>query len=151
MRTFKGRFDPVPAGAVNAAEKRLGVELPTDYRTFLLTTNGLCPETDLSFTVPERGTVLLGSLYGICADRTHGDLEHEQEDATLWDPLPVGYVAIGHDPGGCLLLLTTLGDDSGSVYFWDRKGFWVRADGRNIFLVAKSFTEFMESLSESAR
>jgi hypothetical protein len=91
---------------------------------------------------------MLGILYGVGSERTHADLEYEQEEATLWDPLPDGYLAIGSDPGGNLLLLSTLGKDAGRVWFWDRVGFWVREDGQNTFPVAATFTQFIESLRE---
>jgi hypothetical protein len=89
-------------------------------------------------------------LYGIGRERTAGDLEFEQKQATLWDPLPPGFLAIGHDPGGSTLLLATLGQDAGRVYFWDRAGLWVLEDGHNTFPVAASFSEFVGSLHELA-
>jgi hypothetical protein len=97
----------------------------------------------LYFTVPERTRVMLGVLYGIRSERTPCDLEHEQENAARWHSLPIGYLAVGTDPGGNLLLLTTLGEHAGRVFFWDRVGFWVRADGRNLFPVADSFHQFL--------
>jgi hypothetical protein len=132
--------------AINAAEARLGVTLPSDYKTFLLETNGLNPEPYLCFAVPEREEVMLGCLYGLKPNRTRCDLEHQQELISQWSPLPAGYVAIGDDPGGNALLLATSGEDAGRVFFWDRVGFWVREDGRNTFPVADSFTAFIESL-----
>ncbi len=63
-------------------------------------------------------------------------------------PAAPGFIAIGHDPGGNALLLSTLGKDAGQVFFWDRNGLWVREDGRNTFPVATSFTAFVESLRE---
>jgi hypothetical protein len=143
--TFNNGFGPISAAVVDAAEKRLGVVLPDDYRQFLQTINGGCPKPDC-FQVPERGLALAAILYGIRDRRTHADLEHEQEEATLWDPLPPGFIAIGHDPGGNTLLLATLGKDAGRVFFWDRNGLWVRDDAHNTFAVADSFSAFLESL-----
>lgn len=146
MRAFRPRFDPAPADALASAESRLGVKFPADYLAFLHTPNGLLPETHLCFTVQDRGDVLLGSLYGIGGERSPGDLEHEQAGATMWHSLPAGYLAVGDDPGGNMLLLATLGDDTGRVFFWDRVGFWVREDGRNLFPVADSFGQFLAGL-----
>jgi hypothetical protein len=147
MPTFTRSFGPVSAAAVDAAERRLGVNLPADYKRFLYTTNGGCPESNC-FVVPERGPALVGILYGIRGERTNCDLEFEQEQVTLWEPLPAGFISIGDDPGGCPLLLATLGADAGQVLFWDRKGFWVREDGRNTFPVAGSFTAFLDLLRD---
>src|SRR5262245_8630626 len=99
MVVFRG-FDPVSVETVSAVEKRMGVKLPSDYKRFLCTTNGGCPEPNCFFMVPDRGPVMAGMLYGIRNQRTDGDLEYEQEQATLWNPLPPGFVAIGNDPGG---------------------------------------------------
>ena len=147
MPIFSNGYGHVSAATVNAAEKRLGVKFPSDYKRFLRTTNGGCPKPDC-FLVPERGPALVGILYGVRSERTHADLEYEQKQATLWDPLPPGFVAIGHDPGGNRLLMATLGKDTGQVFFWDKVGFWVRDDGINTFPVATSFTEFVESLRD---
>jgi hypothetical protein len=133
--------------ALNAVEKRLNVALPPEYRTFLCTFNGGVPVPD-KFMVPDRGAVMLGVLFGVGTERKALDLEYEQEQATMWDPLPPGHIAVGEDPGGSLLLLSTLGKDAGRVWFWDRVGFWVREDGQNTFPVAASFAEFVESLTE---
>jgi hypothetical protein len=147
MPKFSDSFGAVSAPKISALEKRLGVKLPADYKAFLRNTNGGCPEPNC-FTVPDRGDALVGILYGIRRKRDSCDLEYEQEQATLWDPLPTGYIAIGDDPGGCLLLLSTLGKNAGQVLFWDRKGFWVRKDGHNTFPIADSFAGFLDSLHE---
>jgi hypothetical protein len=147
MPTFSQGYAPAPAEAINATENRLGVKLPADYKQFLQTTNGGSPHPDC-FVVPERGESLIAILYGVRDERIPGDLEYEHELVTLWEPLPAGFVAIGDNPGGCPLLMATLGDDAGRLFFWDRKGFWVRDDGRNLFLVASSFNSFLKSLRE---
>lgn len=77
MPTFRRGFGPISAAAVNATEKRLGVELPADYKRFLRTTNGGCP-TPEGFVVPERGPALVAILYGVRSERTSLDLEFEQ-------------------------------------------------------------------------
>jgi hypothetical protein len=122
MRVLKSWFEPVTTEAINAAEARLRVMLPADYKTFLLETNGLNPEPYLCFAVPEREEVMLGCLYGLKPNRTRCDLEYQQEMITQWSPLPTGYVAIGEDPGGNALLLATAGEDAGRVFFGTGSG-----------------------------
>jgi hypothetical protein len=46
------------------------------------------------------------------------------------------------------LLLATSGEQAGVVFYWDRKGFWVRKRGANTFPVANSFTAFVAALHE---
>ena len=142
---FTDSYPLVTPAAVRKVERRLKVKFPADYRQFLLTTNGGTP-TPKHFTVPERGDAIADWWYSIRQERTPGDLEYEQEQAAFWDPLPPGFLAIAHDPGGNTLLLSTQGDDAGSIYFWDRNGLWVREDGKNTFPVASDFTSFLASL-----
>ena len=145
MPTFREGFGPVSAQKVAAMERRLGVTFPADYKRFLRTTNGGCPDPR-HFTVPDRGGALAHVLFGIGEDRSVNDLEYQQ--AELLSPLPPGWLWIGRDRGSNLLVLTTLGEDAGRVLFVDRHGFYVREDGVNAFQVAASFTEFVEGLRE---
>ncbi len=147
MVTFSRTFRPATTKQVVAVEKVLSVKLPADYKKFLRTTNGGVPKPDC-FNVPDRGDALCGILYGIHDERDPADLEWEQEQASQWDPLPPGLVAIGHDPGGNTFLLATSGKQAGTVFFWDRNGLWIREDGHNTFPVAKSFTAFIAGLRE---
>lgn len=64
----------------------------------------------------------------------------------MWGPLRPGDIVVGEDPGGNLLLLSTLAKDAGHIWFWDRIGIWVREDDQHTFPVAKSFADFFESL-----
>lgn len=112
---------------------------------FLRTVNGGVP-TPNWFTVPGQGDVMLGALYGIAPERRSLDLEYEQEEVAMWNPLPPGLLAIGCDPGGNQVMLSTRRQDTGSVYFWDRVGFWVQDDGQNTFQVVPCFAAFLEML-----
>lgn len=136
--TFSHSAPATTIDAVDAVAQRLGVTFPADYRQFLLEVNGGCPDQQC-FSVPARDDALLDFLYGISNVRDAGDLEYAQASASFHDPLPPGMIAIGHDPGGSILLLNTSAD-SGEVYYWDREGTSVRDDGCNTFFVAPSFT-----------
>jgi len=146
MPTFSNGFGPVSAATVNAAEKRLGITLPADYKQFLCTTNGGAPSPAV-FAVPQCGDVLLDFLYGLRGVPKPLDLEQEQSYAQEFDPLPAGFLVIGQDPGGNALLLDT--NDGGAVYYWDQVGFYpgTTLDG-NTYPLNSSFTEFIESLRE---
>ncbi len=146
MLTFTKSFAPITGQKVAAFERSTDLQLPDDYKQFLLTTNGgiPCPNR---FTVPGCGDALAGILYALCDPATPGDLEYELAQAQQYDPLPAGFLPIGHDPGGNTFLLVTLGEDGGRVYFWDRVGLW-RKCTQNAFPTATSFTDFLNSLSE---
>jgi hypothetical protein len=145
--TLTRSFEPASAKQIASFEKALSVKLPADYKKFLRSTNGGIPAPDC-LNVPDRGDALCAILYGISDKREPADLEWEQEQASQWDPLPAGFVAIGHDPGGSTLLLATAGKQAGKIFFWDRNGLWVREDGHNTFPVANSFAAFLAGLHE---
>jgi hypothetical protein len=145
MPKFTGGFRLPTVVELEATERWLGVTFPDDYKQFLLTHNGGRPDPNC-FSVKDRGDSLVEMLYGIQDSRTHNDLVRELEWATELEPLPNGFIAIGHDPGGGSLLLSTTGSDRGEVYFWARSWLWVQEDGYNTFPVANSFQAFLESL-----
>ena len=147
MVTFSSNFEPASPRQIAAFEKAHSVKLPADYKRFLRTANGGIPAPNC-LNVPDRGDALCDILYGISKRREPGDLGWEQEQASQWDPLPRGFVAIGRDPGGSTLLLATSGKQAGEILFWDRNGFWIREDGHNTFPVANSFTAFLAALRE---
>ena len=147
MPKFTDSFGPASSMEIEGLEQRLGIKLPDDYKQFILKTNGGVPAPN-GFVVPERGQALVDILYGIRTERIGGDLEFEQEQAALWEPLPEGFVAIAHDPGGSSILLATIGKHAGKVFYWDRNGLWVRDDRSNTFLIAQNFSDFIELLCE---
>jgi SMI1 / KNR4 family (SUKH-1) len=129
------------------------VRFPADYKRFLRTINGGGPEPNWFF-VPKCGGAYAHHLYGIRDKRIRGDLEYQQSNTT--DPVPAGYIRIGNDPFGNRFLLTVTAADgttslkngAGQVLFEDLGGFWARKHGVNTFLIAESFTEFLEGLRE---
>jgi hypothetical protein len=147
MVTFARTFGPASAKQIAALEKALAVKLPADYKRFLRTTNGGVPAPDC-FAVPERGDALCGILFGVREKQGPADLAWEHQQASEWEPLPRGFIAIGRDPGGNMLLLATSGKQAGQVFFGDRNGLWTRKDGHNTFPVARSFTAFIAALRE---
>ncbi len=129
-------------------EASLGLSLPEDYKTFLISCNGGIPfphQLDIPNT---KHAVLLDVLYGIKDERTPGDLvyelQHHQPD------LPEGFLPIGHDPGGSPFLMGTTGQYRGRVYFWDRTWFFKESSSsENTYWLADGFIELLNSLYES--
>ena len=136
----------VCAADLDRFEADCGLSLPPDYRSFLLDYNG-CPDPNV-FHVPDLGEdVLVGVLYRIRSSRSGCDLLAEYREEI--DRLPPGFLIIGHDPGGNRLLLGTLGEDRGRVYYWDSCYFFPQSNDEdgNTFLVAESFQEFLDGLA----
>ena len=62
--------------------------------------------------------------------------------------IPAELLAVGNDPGGNLICLAVRGGKRGAVYFWDHEGEGPPGEAgySNVYPVAESFGEFIESL-----
>lgn len=140
---------PASESAVEQFEKNSGIQLPRCYRGYLLSSNGGQPCSEVGFQVDEGGEcVMLGCLYGLCKDDPGVDLDTVYEE--LVDDVASGFLPIGEDPGGNLLLLSTNGDDSDAIHFWDRLGFLSKRFGKSRFRIANDIEEFLASLRSVA-
>lgn len=138
-------------------EKRVGAALPADYRHFLLLHNGGQPEPS-DFLVPGwRFMASLVNEFDGIKVLENQDVEDDNSVDLLWnievfeDRLPKNFLFIGRDPGGNGILLSLHPDTYGKIYFWDHEnepeeGLEDLADYPNIYFLANSFTEFLDSL-----
>jgi len=138
-------FSPASEAQINQFQRATGIGLPASYRHFLLTDNGGQPREEACFDIPEhQEKVMLGAMYGISDDADGVNLYSAYEDQQ--EDVPPGFVPIGEDPGGNLLLLATTGDNVGAVYFWDRIGFLAERTGKRLFWISGNFDDFLRSL-----
>jgi hypothetical protein len=146
MTKFEKLFELPSANQVSAFEQRYKISLPSLYRNFLQTVNGGLP-TPNKFEIPDCGeSALADVLYGLAPSSQAGDLGVEYEQ--LRNELPEGFLPIGHDPGGNYLLLATIGDRAGRIYYWDATHFFRSSnESRDTYLIAKNLDEFLESLT----
>lgn len=66
------------------------------------------------------------------------------------DRIPPDQFPIAYDPGGNLIVISTSGPETGSIYFWDHE--LEAEDGqpptrKNLYLIAPSFEAFLTKLS----
>ena len=145
MLEWKRFVPPASESEVVEFEKNSGIQLPRSYRGYLLSSNGGQPCSEVGFNVDKGGEcVMLGCLYSLCNDESEVDLDAVYEE--LKDDLSAGFLPIGEDPGGNLLLLSTQGDDSDAIHFWDRIGFLAKRLGKRQFRIANDIEEFLASL-----
>lgn len=145
MPSFEKKFPPVTLGGIAGVEQRLGVDLPAEFRSFLLETNGGQP-TPSQFTLAAIDEeALVDFLYGVSPVREPGDLEYEFN--SLKDDLPARWLPVGHDPGGNLILVSLEEGTRGAVYYGDTAMFLeASGPGRNVYKVAQDFGAFLNSL-----
>jgi hypothetical protein len=147
--------EPNPHGATSREEiaqfeARRGVLLPPDYKQFLLNSNGGYPTPNV-FEVPEwhgHGNSVM-SFYGI-----HDGPKVKRLDwaCEVYDErIPADLIPIAYDANGNAICIGWKGEREGKIYFWDHEdeldedGLFVQ-DYRNVYLVANSLQEFLDSL-----
>lgn len=137
-------------------EKKIGYNLPPDYRQFLLQYNGGKPVPDF-FQVPEwqYKESFVNQLKGLIKEKDEKKVDLARLNDLLDGRLPKGFVAIGSDPGGNHILLSLTNETKGNVYFFDHENEPDDAtddleDYSNIFLIANSFTEFLNNLTHQS-
>lgn len=145
MKIEKDRERPVfTKRRLQKFERDTGLTLPADYRAFLLKHNGGSP-ADSRFEVPDiREDALLDYLYAI--DGPDG-VNLEDEYAQWRDEMPAGFLPIGRDPGGAIVIMGTADEYAGRVFFWDHQHTSLYSSRDvNTFPVAASFAEFAAAL-----
>jgi len=137
---------------LRAFEKEMRSTFPEDYRTFLLTHNGGQPKPYF-FKVPgwQYQQSLVNELKGIVSNSQSVDLR--EDNSIMEGRLPKGFVSIGDDPGGNKILISLDGSTRGKIYFFDHENepdvsTDKLEDYSNIYLLADSFDQFLNSLKE---
>jgi hypothetical protein len=135
--------DTCDQSALSQFEKQYSVELPLDYRRFLIEHNGGVPSKK-SIILEYGGIDLsLDVLFGIHDDR--------RLDVRFWTSewqyeMPNGFVVMGRDPGGGMYIIGTKSD--AGVYFWDHQHSLPGSseENGNTFHIAQTFTMLLDIL-----
>lgn len=127
-------------------ERRTGLSLPPLYKNYLLKVNGGEPAAYCGFLLPTIGEpVMLGALYGI-SDKRRDALTLSDALADYEDDLPSGFLPIGEDPGGNLLLVAIGEKEADEIYYWDRDGSYKSETDERVIYVAPDIDSFLSLL-----
>jgi cell wall assembly regulator SMI1 len=140
---------PLQLHDLEAAEKRLGLTFPEEYRAFLLKHNGGRP-TPREFNFLDPDGVPSNSLINFFLaiyDGTIDNLEISYRTFTLKERMPANIVPIANDPFGNQICISVAGEDIGKVYFWDHEREPDEPSYENLSLIADSFNEFLSRLT----
>jgi hypothetical protein len=114
------------------------MQLPDDYRAFLLEFNGGTP-TPNAFVIGGQGESTLSVFFGL----VEGDVYDLWSNAlAAFEDMERTMLAIGTDAGGNHLFLSLDGEKRGQVSFRDHE----RDAAHGVFPIAASFTAFLDHL-----
>lgn len=138
------RRPPTTNSAIQAFERALGLALPTDYKAFLLATNGGVPQ---NARFPVRGRSHdpfdeVQSFLGIGVQVPTNELSYASDIYN--GGIPSGIVPIANQAFGNYVCLDLRGGTA-RVTLWDHRHFWSTGEWREVDLyeVADSFEEFL--------
>jgi hypothetical protein len=117
-RRFAIERFPLPSEEqIAAIERRLGVELPDDYREFILKYNGgYFSEPEIRPVVEGCPQDALTCLWGIGASHEEAELGTTASLVLFDDNDPPQILPIGHTAlGGLIILVTGMDDDRGTI------------------------------------
>lgn len=135
------RWGPVEEQTVASFEARNRIELPVDYRAFLLAHHGGVPDPSFYWVVPDDWGSSIESLYGFSEN---GYRLQEYLDARDSIGVAPDMLVIGDDGCGSFLSIGILGPRRGQVFYIDHE-FSVREPQRERFL-ACGFKRFTDQL-----
>jgi hypothetical protein len=133
-------------------EQKFNVELPSDYKLFLLNHNGGRPDRDVMFDVPGFQLAVVNELYGVKKGDFRQQASIDEHFEIFNDRIPLGFIPIGNNGSGDQILLATKTAGIKGVFFFDHENEPAENEGLlwnnygNIFKVSNSFSAFMEQL-----
>ena len=148
MATVEKRGPKVTETAIGKIEARVGAPLPSDYRRFLLQSNGGVPTPDVIDVEGLPGSPTdVQVFFGIGRSVESSCLDWNL--ATLAGRLEAGLLPIACDSGGNVFCLSLRQPELGSVLYCDLQAvFGDLKASPELFHVSSSFRSFMDKLRE---
>jgi len=139
----KNEFGKLQEVELRDFEQENNVNLPSDYRDFLLEFNGGKPIRNRN----ERPDTIVTYILGMHNGAYYASLYKHID--MFKDRLPLSTFPIATDSFGNLFIMSLHLEGYGHIYFWDHEGEPEYQDGHytdNCSFVAYSFTEFIDNL-----
>lgn len=136
-------------GDIEAAEKRLRLSFPEEYRAFLLKHNGGCPTLNRFKYKDHDGndSSSLVHFFNAIYEGRIDNVELKYQFLVSEGRLLKKMIPIANDPFGNLICISAEGADRGKVYFWDHELEPEEAGYENMGLISDSINEFLGKLS----
>ena len=147
--SFAEPNDPIVEGQLDDVERKYGLTLPVDYKSFLIEVNGGRPDPSgfpiVGFENNPFGNI--SAFFGVRARLESEDLELAvREAATI---APAGIFPIAYTDCDDLVCID-LRRDARPIVFWDRRPSFAGSKWRekDLYPIADNFSAFLESLVE---
>jgi len=146
MLTIKDSGPRVSNGDVLRIEQQIEAPLPTEYREFLLATNGGRPIPDVIDVPGIPGSAVdVQELFGISRSIDSSSIEWNLK--TFAGRLEEGLLPVACDSGGSLFCLSLRRGDFGTVLYCDLQSVFADYETKpQYYPVARSFDSFLRKL-----
>lgn len=139
---------PATSEEISDFEKEIKSDLPSDYKIFLMEYNGGQPQPDsFKFFSDRDDASSVDRFLSLGKEKNSNLLKYYN---IYRNRIPPGFIPIAHDAGGSLIIMELKVNDNG-IYFWDHEvevDEGESPDVNNIYLISKSFSDFINNLYE---
>jgi SMI1-KNR4 cell-wall len=145
---FKKKYGKTSLESIINFETRNKLILPKDYRIFLEDENGGIPYKKVFLIDKKQGEDSIDIFFGLDIEKPFLNLGYLID--VYSERFLSGILPIGEDPFGNYICICLIGENYGKIYFYDHEVENENEDGTlnwdNLYLIANSFTEFLELL-----
>jgi hypothetical protein len=154
MITFSRLQKPISPKEIEEIEHYIRLKFPEEYKEHLLKFNGgQCTPNIFSFVENGKETNSNIDWFLAINDGKYNNIKEDIEILKIDEKrMPVHIVPIAHDSCGNMVCISCGIQDYGYIYFWDHENevdYTVSGndDYSNLYLIAKSFNEFLNGLT----
>ncbi|PFD97138.1 SMI1/KNR4 family protein [Bacillus cereus] len=146
---FEYTFKQIKAEDIEIFERLNGLELPEDYKSFLLRDNG-GKSNRRRFTTKDDVVTSSIMMFFPLSEETENNLQNYLNYYIKGNKLPSRLIPIGKDPADNIICMSIQGSDIGSVYHCHTYQIKNEEELEAKFIreITSSFTEFINKLSE---
>lgn len=144
---FEFSFEPVDKNNIKIFEETYNLNLPDDYKNFLLCHNG-GKTVRRRFETNDKTITSSIMLFLPLSKEKDDELEYFFKKYNLGNIVPSNFIPIGIDPADSLICMSVSGKDRGSIYFCDMDYFSEDNELKKecIRLITPSFSDFVNTL-----
>ena len=125
-------------------ENEFSIDLPLDYRFFLIENNGADIEDAFFYVKDINQTIPMGYFFGVETKERAADIIKINKE--YGDDLAESSFLIGNDIGSGFILLVFDGENVG-IWYYDHTHFFKQStDELNTYFIADSFSDFLKIL-----